>query len=165
MPSLYVVVQMEMLGVKNIYFLASKLAYRNPGHFTDSDGNVALINIMCDMTQFVVVVPVPDETSATLAQYSMQHVLLKLGICHLLILVGGNPFKGVFTPMCNLLFCCSPVIYSWDRELIFFWLKMNVIKKFDDDYSDRFWWIFEVDQSSVVSILGNEDAFLMEQLT
>ena len=67
MPSLYVVVQMEMLGVKNIYFLASKLAYRNPGHFTDSDGNVALINIMCDMTQFVVVVPVPDETSATLA--------------------------------------------------------------------------------------------------
>ena len=75
----------------------------------------------------------------------MQHVLLKLGICHLLILVGGNPFKGVFTPMCNHLFCCSPpVIYSWDREIIF-WLKMNVTKKFDDDYSDRFWWIFEID--------------------
>ena len=46
-----------------------------PDHFTDSNGNVALMNVMCDMTQFVVVVPVPDETSATLAEYFMQHVL------------------------------------------------------------------------------------------
>ena len=74
-----------------------------PGHFTDSNGNVALMNVMCDMTQFVVVVPVPDETSATLAEYFMQHVLLKFGICHLLILDDGSPFKGVFTAMCKSL--------------------------------------------------------------
>ena len=56
-----------------------------PGHFTDNDGDADLMNVMCDMTKFVVVVPVPDETSATLAEYFMQHVLLKFGICHLLI--------------------------------------------------------------------------------
>ena len=41
------------------------------GHFVDSSGNVALMNIMCDMTQFVVVVPVPDETSATFVEHVM----------------------------------------------------------------------------------------------
>ena len=74
-----------------------------PGHFTDSDGNVALMNGMCNMTQFVAVVPVPGETSATLAEYFMQHVLLKFGICHLLILDDSSPFRGPFTTMCKSL--------------------------------------------------------------
>ena len=73
------------------------------GHFTDSDGNVALINVMYDMTQFVVVVPVPDKILATLAEYFMQHALLKFGICHLLILDDCSPFKDVFTAMCKSL--------------------------------------------------------------
>ena len=30
---------------------------------------MTLINAMCDMSQFVVVVPVPDESLATLADY------------------------------------------------------------------------------------------------
>ena len=30
---------------------------------------MALMNIMCDIFQFVVVVPVPDESSATLVDY------------------------------------------------------------------------------------------------
>ena len=38
-----------------------------PWHFTDSKYNVALMNSMCDMCLFVVIVPVSDETSATLA--------------------------------------------------------------------------------------------------
>ena len=62
-----------------------------PGHFTDSDGN-ALMNVMYDMTQFVVVVPVPDKTLATLAKYFMQHVLLKFGVCHFPTLDDGSPF-------------------------------------------------------------------------
>ena len=44
-----------------------------PGSFTDSKDNTALMNVMCDMcdmSQFVVVVPVPDESSATLADHS-----------------------------------------------------------------------------------------------
>ena len=59
---------------------------------------MALMNAMCDMIQFVVVVPVPvpDESSATLASYFMQHILLKFDLCYLAVLDDGNPFKGAF---------------------------------------------------------------------
>ena len=57
------------------------------GRFTDSNGNVALMNTMCDMYQFVVVVPVPDKTSATLADYFVQRVLMNFFLLkdHLLL--------------------------------------------------------------------------------
>ena len=42
-----------------------------PGHFKDRNSNVALMNVMCDMTQFVVVVPVPNEVASTLAEHFM----------------------------------------------------------------------------------------------
>ena len=74
-----------------------------PCHFKDRNGNVALRNAMCDITQFVVVVPVPNEVASTLAEHFMQHVLLKFGICHLVILDDGSPFKGVFSAMCKAL--------------------------------------------------------------
>ena len=61
------------------------------------------MNVMCNITQFVVVVPVPDENSVTLVKYFMQYVLLKFGICHPLILDDGSPFKDVFTAMCKSL--------------------------------------------------------------
>ena len=54
-----------------------------PGKYTDSKGNMALMNAMCDMSQFVVIVPVPDESSSTLAGYFFQHMLMKFGLCHL----------------------------------------------------------------------------------
>ena len=34
-----------------------------PGHFTDRNGNVSLINTICYITNFVVVLPISDETS------------------------------------------------------------------------------------------------------
>ena len=58
---------------------------------------------MCDMTQFVDVVPVLDEISVTLAEYFMQNVLFKIGICHLLILDDDNSFKCAFIGMCESL--------------------------------------------------------------
>ena len=72
-----------------------------PGHYTDSNGYIALMNVMCDMIQFVVFVPVPDKSSATLASYFMQHVLLKFGLCHLVVLDNGIHFKGSFIAMCE----------------------------------------------------------------
>ena len=74
-----------------------------PGYFEDRNGNVALMIVMCDMTQFVVVVPVPNEVASTLAENFMQHVLLKFDICHLVISDDGSPFKGVFSAMCKAL--------------------------------------------------------------
>ena len=39
------------------------------GHFKDRNGGVALMNVMCGITQFVVVVPVPKEVASTLAEH------------------------------------------------------------------------------------------------
>ena len=75
----------------------------SPGHMTDHNGYIALMNTMCDMTQFVVVVPVPDETSATLVSHLMQHILMKFGMCHLVVIDDGAPFKGSFVTMCQAL--------------------------------------------------------------
>ena len=55
------------------------------------------------MIQVVVVVPVSNETSATLTDYSMQHVILKFGIYHLVILDDDSPFKDVFSTICKAL--------------------------------------------------------------
>ena len=74
-----------------------------PRHFIDINSNISLINATCGMIQFVVVVPVPNETSATLADYSMQHVFLKFSICYLVILDDGSPFKGAFSTICKAL--------------------------------------------------------------
>ena len=64
---------------------------------------MALMNTMCDMPQFVVVVLVPDEASATLADYFFPHVLMKFGLCHIIVLDDINPFKGAFVAMCRAL--------------------------------------------------------------
>ena len=72
-----------------------------PDHDTDSSGYMALMNVMCDMIQCVVVVPVPDESSATLASYFMQYVLLEFDLYYLVVLDDGNPFKGSFIAMCK----------------------------------------------------------------
>ena len=74
-----------------------------PGHYTDSNGCMALMNVMCGMSQFVVVVPVPGESSTTLASYFMQHVLLKFGLYHLVVLDDGTLFKGAFIAICEAL--------------------------------------------------------------
>ena len=68
-----------------------------------ADHNIALMNTMCDMTQFAVVVPVPDEISAILASHFMQHVLMKFGMGHLVVIDDGTPFKGAFVAMCQAL--------------------------------------------------------------
>ena len=55
------------------------------------------------MSQLVVVVPISDESSATLASYFKQHVLMKFGLYHLVVLDDGSPFKGDFVTMCEAL--------------------------------------------------------------
>ena len=64
---------------------------------------MTLVKAMCDMIQFVVVVPVLNESSATLETFFMQHVLMKFGLCHLVVLDDGSPFKGAFIAMCDVL--------------------------------------------------------------
>ena len=62
-----------------------------------------MMNTMRDMNQFVVVVPIPDETSTTLSNYYMEHVLKKSSLCHLVVIDDITPFKETFISMCQAL--------------------------------------------------------------
>ena len=55
------------------------------------------MNAMCDRTQFIVVVLVPNETESALVDHSMHHVLLKLSIYHLVLLDDDRRLKVVFS--------------------------------------------------------------------
>ena len=68
------------------------------GHHSDPNEYMTLMTAMCNMSQFVVVVPVPDESSATLASYFMHHVLMKFGLCHLVVLDNGSLLKAISSP-------------------------------------------------------------------
>ena len=74
-----------------------------PGDYTDYTGSHYLLNVICDLTQFVVVVPVTGSTSALMAKYFMQDVLLKFGLCLLVVIDDGTPFKSAFTAACIVL--------------------------------------------------------------
>ena len=58
---------------------------------------------MCGMSQFEVVITIPDETSIILARNFIQHILIKFGLCHLIALDDGTLFKGYFITMCQAL--------------------------------------------------------------
>ena len=59
------------------------------------------MNDMCDINHFVVVVPIPNKTAATIAEHFMKHVFLKFGIYYLVILDDVIPFKCVLSAMCK----------------------------------------------------------------
>ena len=61
------------------------------------------MNAMCNISQFLVVVPVPDKSAAILEYYFMKHVLLKFGMCHLVVLDDSIPIKGAFIVICEAL--------------------------------------------------------------
>ena len=63
---------------------------------------MTLMNAMCDMIQFIVAVPAPNEGYGTLESYFMQYVLMRIGLCHMIVLDDGSPFKGAFI-MCDAL--------------------------------------------------------------
>ena len=63
---------------------------------------MALMDVMCDMSHFVVVFHVPDESSATLDPYFMQQVLLKFGMRHLVVLYDDTFLKDPLSPCAKL---------------------------------------------------------------
>ena len=82
---------------------------------------MVLINIMCDMSQFVIVFPVsvsvPDKSSTTLASCFIQHLLMKFGLCHLVILCDSSPFKGFFIAMWDLNLNCDVLAKCNHKDL------------------------------------------------
>lgn len=54
-----------------------------------------ILNCMYDMTQFVVLTAIVHATSLVLAKARMENVLLKFGICVVLVIDNGNEFMGI----------------------------------------------------------------------
>ena len=63
---------------------------------------MVLMNNICDLSQFVIVVPIHDKSSTTLADYFF-NMMMKFGLYHLVVLDDDNPFKGSFVTMCKTL--------------------------------------------------------------
>ena len=90
-------------GLLAVHSLSYMLTLWCPGDFIDYTGSHYLLNTMCDLTQFVVVVPVPGTPSALIAKNFMKDVLLKFGRCLLVVIDDGTPFKATFTAACESL--------------------------------------------------------------
>ena len=74
-----------------------------PGEIVNVDGYRALLNAMCDMTQFVVTTPVKCLVAAHVARAFMEGVLLKVGLCVMVVVDEGREFCALFQDMCKLL--------------------------------------------------------------
>jgi len=75
----------------------------SPGTIANESGATHLLSAMCDLTQFVVSVPVTDIHAHELARLLFQEVLLKVGMCGLIVVDAGSTFCGVFADACELL--------------------------------------------------------------
>ena len=60
------------------------------------------MNVMDNMIQFVVVIHVPDKSSAALESYFMQQYLLKFGMCILLSYIMVSLLKEPSSPCVTL---------------------------------------------------------------
>ena len=62
-----------------------------------------MMYVMCDMLQFVLVVPVSDESFTTLADHLFQHILIKFSGCHLVVLDDSTPIHIYVFAIYNIL--------------------------------------------------------------
>ena len=51
---------------------------------------------MCGMTEFVMCVAITMTEASYLARMFMEHILLKFGLCIMVVCDDGNDFRGTF---------------------------------------------------------------------
>jgi hypothetical protein len=61
------------------------------------------MNTMCDMTPFVITTLVPDTPVHVIAPIFMQEVLLKVGLCVMIVVDDGSTFKGLSIEMWKII--------------------------------------------------------------
>ena len=66
-------------------------------------GSTHLLAAMCDLTGFIVCHPVSNTTSDDLARVFMEEVLLKVGLCGLVVVDAASAFLSNFKDMCDAL--------------------------------------------------------------
>jgi hypothetical protein len=74
-----------------------------PGDIANYRGETYLLNAMCDLTGFVLVNATSNITAHDLARLFVQKVLLKIGLCGLVVVDDGSTFKGLFQSVCDIL--------------------------------------------------------------
>jgi hypothetical protein len=75
-----------------------------PGKTTaTSDGSTHVLAAMCDLTGFVILLTTSAIEADSLARLFMQDVLLKIGLCGLIVVNADSKFLGAFESMCRLL--------------------------------------------------------------
>ena len=75
----------------------------SPGDIISPTGAKCLLNSMCDMTQFMVSVALAHVNSAELARVFMEGVLLKFGLCIVILVDDDSKFMALFEAMAKLL--------------------------------------------------------------
>jgi len=84
-------------------FAIISVDFWKPGTTTNPRGFNGLLNAMCDMTQFIVSVPIKRSDSAYIARMFMESVLLKFGICAMVVVDDGSEYRKTFEQMCKAL--------------------------------------------------------------
>ena len=82
-----------------------------PGAMSDYKGRNHLMRSMCDMTQFVAI-PTQFVTASHLTRLFMESVLLKFGLCAVIVVDADSKFKGTFVEMAECLDMCVHVAAS-----------------------------------------------------
>ena len=75
----------------------------SPGEISSVDGDKYLFGAMCDMTQFAVIQGYKNKESSTIAHLLMEGVLLKFGLCLMVICDQGSEHRKFFEKACAAL--------------------------------------------------------------
>ena len=75
----------------------------SPGATVDKEGNLSVLNCMCDLTQFIVSSVIKETTAEALSIAFMENVVLKYGVCAVIVVDAGSNFRHIFEQMCDIL--------------------------------------------------------------
>ncbi len=74
-----------------------------PGNYRNYKGNQYLLTAMCNLTGFIIATAVTSTKSQVLTVAFFQEVLLKVGMCGVVILDASSAYLSEFTAMCSTL--------------------------------------------------------------
>lgn len=74
------------------------------GPFTyTTKGNRYAVTLQCDLSKFLILIPVPDKSAATIAKAITEHCILLFGPVSSIKTDQGTEYKSVFDEVCKLL--------------------------------------------------------------
>ena len=88
------------------------------GDIKNINGQKALMNAMCDMCQWVVLVAITGTEASYLVRMFMEHVLLKFGLYLMVVIDDGNKFRGTFESMCNAFCIRFYIVSKWNHKAV-----------------------------------------------